>query len=96
MTFHVIARAVARPEAKQALEDALRAMLAPTRKEAGCLRYELVHSADDPNELAMIEEWRSEADAATHMKTAHVAELFAKLPALLAGPPELRYYRSAP
>ena len=93
MTIRVVARAVARPETRVALQAALTAMLAPTRQEAGCVRYELTVSTTDPDEFVMLEEWRSEADVARHLQTRHVAELLAKAPALVAAPPDIRSYR---
>ena len=68
-------------------------MIAPTRAEAGCMRYELTHNVDDVNEFAMLEEWRSEADLQAHMRAPHVTELLAKIPPLLAAPPDIRSYR---
>jgi len=93
MTIRVVARALARPGSRQDLQDALVAVLAPTRREPGCLRYELVQSTADPNEFVMLEEWRSESDIATHMQAPHVQQLFAKVPALVAAPPDIRTYR---
>lgn len=93
MTIRVVARAVARPECREALRSALEAVLAPTRREPGCLRYELCQSTTEVDEFAVLEEWRSEADIAAHMATPHVQGLFAALPPLLATPPEIRSYR---
>lgn len=93
MTIRVVARAVARPQTRAALQAALTAMLAPTRQEPGCLRYELTVNTANPDEFVMLEEWRSEADMQRHLQTPHVAELLAKAPALVAAPPDIRSYR---
>ncbi|MEO6595820.1 MAG: putative quinol monooxygenase [Planctomycetota bacterium] len=93
MSIRVLARAVGRPETRDALRAALAENQAPSRKEPGCVRYEIAQSTTDANEFVTIEEWRSEADVETHLKTPHVARLFAKVPALLSSPPDIRTYR---
>lgn len=94
MTIRVLARAVARPETRQSLQQALVQNRDASRREAGCLRYDVAQGAADPNEFTTIEEWRSEADAAAHLKTPHVAALLAAVPALVAAPPDIRTYRT--
>src|SRR5688572_8558084 len=90
----VIARALPRPDAHAAAEAALRAMLEPTRKEKGCLSYRCQRDVES-NALVMIEEWDSLEALAAHFKTAHVKNLFATLPPLLAGPPDLKIHEVA-
>jgi quinol monooxygenase YgiN len=94
MTIRVFARVLARPESRDNLLQALRDNMLASRREPGCVRYELAQSLTDANELLTIEEWRTEADVATHMQTPHVTALLAKVPALLAAPPEIRSFRA--
>ncbi|HEX6811501.1 MAG TPA: putative quinol monooxygenase [Planctomycetota bacterium] len=94
MTMHVFARAIARPESRGALQTALRDNMLASRQEPGCVRYELAQGLADANEFLTIEEWRSEADVAAHMRTPHVAALLAKVPSLVTAPPEIRSYRT--
>lgn len=65
---------VARPGAEGEVLDRLRSLLAPTRAEGGCLRYDLHRSEDDPAVFAMIEEWATRADWERHIRSPHVAE----------------------
>jgi quinol monooxygenase YgiN len=94
MTIRVFARVLARPDSRDTLQVAMRDNMLASRREAGCVRYELAVSLADANEFVTIEEWRSEADVAAHMQTPHVQALLAKVPALLAAPPEIRTYRA--
>jgi len=48
-------------------ELALREMVAPTRQEEGCLRYELWQDREDPTRFAMVEEWTSEEALSAHL-----------------------------
>ena len=49
----------------------LLALLPPTRPEAGCLRYELVETNDEPPHWLMLERWSSRAAWQAHMESAH-------------------------
>ena len=42
-----------------------------TRKEEGCIAYELYQDVEDPSVLTMIEEWEDKASLDRHMKTEH-------------------------
>jgi quinol monooxygenase YgiN len=90
--IHVIARFYAHPDKLKELETLATALLAPTRAEPGCVRYELWQSREDPTELTMVEEWRSEADLDRHLGSAHVEAGRARLPALVRKPLEIKRF----
>ena len=69
----------ARPGKEAALRKALTAMLAPTRREAGCLNYDLHIAADDPAKFLFYENWASKGHHAAHDQTAHVQNLRAHI-----------------
>jgi quinol monooxygenase YgiN len=92
-SIRVVARALARTASRQLLCDALSACVAPTRREPGCVRYELAQSVTDPDEFVMLEEWRSQADLDAHMASPHVAQLLQAIPAFVAAAPEIKTYR---
>jgi quinol monooxygenase YgiN len=94
MTIHVFARAVAKPACRDALLQALRDNAAASRREPGCMRYELAEADGDPNALTTIEEWRDDDALAAHMRAPHVLALLASVPELVAAPPEIRSYRA--
>lgn len=82
--------------AKAGQEDALAArmqeMTIETRKEAGCILYELQRSNEDPREFIMVEYWRDAEAVALHDASAHMAALVADLPALVERPVAVRKY----
>jgi quinol monooxygenase YgiN len=53
------------------LEAELRALVGPTRKEAGCLQYDLHSAADHPGSYLLHEVWASREDHGTHTRTPH-------------------------
>jgi quinol monooxygenase YgiN len=87
----VVAVFRARQGHEPALEDALRAMLQPTRREPGCLNYDLHRGHDDPGLFFFHETWVSADHHAAHLKTPHVQHLLAISPALLIEP--IREYK---
>lgn len=54
-------------------------LVAETRKEPGCLRFELDASLDSPTTFFLVELWKSEADLHLHFETDHVKSLLPKL-----------------
>jgi len=66
------------------LEAELRALISPTRKEDGCLRYDLYRSAEGPAAYLLYEIWQSRAHHAAHTKTDHFTRWNARKDSLLA------------
>lgn len=66
------------------LEAELRALVGPTRKEEGCLRYDLHRGADQPGSFLFHEIWASREHHAAHIRTAHFLRWNARKDALLA------------
>lgn len=75
MSLSIIATIVAQPEHRETVFQALTAMLAPTRAEAGCRQYDLHADQSDPNRLVMIERWADDAALDAHIATPHMAQL---------------------
>ena len=81
----------ARPGKAEMLRRRLKAMLAPTRAEHGCLQYDLHLDTDDPHRFVFVEQWTDHAALAAHHATEHVRRLLDDLPHLLSQP--LAQYR---
>lgn len=65
--------------------ELLRPALAATHGEAGCLKYALHISQEEPPSLVMIERWVSPDAVISHRQEPHLAEVMERLPALLEG-----------
>jgi quinol monooxygenase YgiN len=79
--FRVVAMFRARPGQEPALRADLLAMLESSRREAGCLEYELHSSDDDPGLFFF-----SATHHRGHLQTPHVRRLLAVCPQRLAEP----------
>ncbi len=66
------------------LEAELRALVGPTRKEAGCLIYDLHRSANGPSAFLLHEVWASREAHSRHTNTPHFLRWNARKDALLA------------
>lgn len=66
------------------VEAEIRALINPTRKEEGCLQYDLHHSVDQPNLFLLHEVWATRAHHTAHTKTPHFLRWDARKDSLLA------------
>ena len=60
------------------LRDHLLALSGPTRREAGCLQYDLYQSGAAPHEFMRLEVWESTAHLEAHKRTPHLRASFEK------------------
>jgi quinol monooxygenase YgiN len=58
------------------LIDALHVLMAPTHKEAGCIRYELNQREDDPRWITFIEKWKDRKTFDEHCAMPYIANYF--------------------
>ena len=82
LTLMVLLRA--REAQETLLEAELRALVGPSRKEEGCLRYDLHRSVDTPGALLLHEVWASRDAHTQHIHTRHFLRWNARKDALLA------------
>jgi quinol monooxygenase YgiN len=68
----VVAVITAKPGSEKQVEEALNALIEPTRAEAGCISYNLFVSAADPATFITVETWGSQADLDAHLQSPHV------------------------
>ena len=74
----------ARDGQESLLEAELRALVGPTRKEEGCLQYDLHRGADQSGTFLFHEVWASREHHAAHTRTPHFLRWNARKDALLA------------
>ncbi len=85
-TIQVVATIYAKPGSESLVEDILRELIAPTRAEAGCVKYELFCNSANPSEFVFIEEWISREALDAHIKTTHFIQAGQAQEGLLAKP----------
>lgn len=65
--LNVVARIKASPGEAEALEKEMEILVDDTRKEAGCLRYDLFRDTRDPDIFVFVEEWETRPHWESHM-----------------------------
>ena len=70
----VIARLKAKDGSEEKLGAMLRALVAPTRAEKGCINYDLHRSHDDLGLFIFYENWETRPLWDDHMKSPHLVE----------------------
>ncbi len=61
MSLRVVARVAAKANSVEQVRAILMGVVEPTRREPGCLSYQLLQSQADPTDFTCIEEWASAA-----------------------------------
>lgn len=71
--IYVIATLTIKPGTAADLLKAAMPCIEGTRKEAGCISYDLNQSLTNENQLVFIEAWKSREDLDLHFKQPHMA-----------------------
>ena len=71
----VVAQNTLVPEKVDEAINLYQELVAKTRQENGCIKYELFQDVKDPAILTVIEEWESQEALDLHMKTEHFTRI---------------------
>lgn len=91
-SLRVVARVKALPDKVDATRLILLALIDPTRKESGCISYEMLQNKAEPTDFTFVEEWESDKALDSHIASKHLGEAVSKLTGLLAEAPDIRKY----
>ncbi|SDZ13621.1 Quinol monooxygenase YgiN [Jannaschia faecimaris] len=91
----LVARILPKPLHRQAAFDAILGILAQTRAEPGCLRFELNEGDDGDMALYLEERWVDDAALKSHYDQPYVAKVFAAYEEWLAEPVQIWPMRPA-
>ncbi|TXY29366.1 antibiotic biosynthesis monooxygenase [Vibrio mimicus] len=92
--IHLTATLHAKADHKQAVLQLAQGMLAPTRQEPGCVRYELFEQQATEGVFLFQEQFVDQAAFDSHCKSEHFQQFIADLNGLLADEPVLQFYSS--
>ena len=68
----IVAQLKAKPGKEKELQQALQALIEPTRHEQGNINYDMMVSNEDPGVFIFYENWRTKAEWDAHMKSPHL------------------------
>lgn len=70
--------------------ETMRGMLEPVRVERGCLSYHLYEDIENRNMFVLMEEWKTQQDVESHIRTDNQRRLLALMD-LMSEQPELQF-----
>ena len=79
----VVATVTAKPDCVGQVKEELNRLIEPTRKEDGCVNYDLHQSKEDPAVFIFHENWDSEAHLGAHLETPHIKACQAALESII-------------
>ena len=91
-SLRVIARAHAKLHHVAQVREILTALVDVTRREPGCLSYELLQNHADKTEFVVVERWASAAAEQAHFMTPHLLTALQQLSGLLTSEPQICRY----
>jgi quinol monooxygenase YgiN len=91
--IRVVARIPAKPETVEDVKALLTGLIEPTRKEAGCIQYDLWQNLKMPTDFTFVEQWESAAALEAHLETEHLIHALGRFPDLLSGDADIQTYR---
>ncbi|MGL5541498.1 MAG: putative quinol monooxygenase [Erysipelotrichaceae bacterium] len=71
----VVAKSIVQADKVEEVIALYHELVALTRKEKGCIAYDLYQDTSNPAILTMIEAWESQADLDAHFKAEHVLRI---------------------
>ena len=90
--LRVVARIKAKPESVDEVRELLCGLVEPTRKESGCISYELLQNTENPTDFTFVEEWESDAALASHAASDHLKAIGPRLQPVVESVPDIRTY----
>jgi quinol monooxygenase YgiN len=85
----IVVRHPIRPEYAEEFPRLVEDFTAASRAELGTISFEWSRSTDDPSVYFLVEAFRDAAAGKAHVDSAHFKTAIARMPGLLAGPPEI-------
>jgi quinol monooxygenase YgiN len=75
----VVAKSVVKEDMISLYKQETVKLIELTRKESGCIAYDLCEDVNNPNILTFIEKWESQEHLDAHMNSEHFKEIVPKL-----------------
>lgn len=91
-TIRVIAHIKALPDHVSEVQQILMTLIEPTRKEPGCIQYQLYQNLADKTDFTFVEEWENNSFIDVHLQSAHLAKVITQISGLLATSADIRRY----
>jgi len=91
----IIAKSIVKVGMKDNFKKVAAELIASSRKEEGCISYNLYEDINNKNVLTFIEEWKDEDTIKLHNKSEHFTRIVPELAKYREEKPEINLYKSA-
>jgi quinol monooxygenase YgiN len=88
-TLTVIAQVRAKPGKENQVRQELLSLVAPGRKDAGCINYDLHQATDNPALFLFHENWASKGHLDAHLNKPDLQAVIGRVGQLVAEPPQI-------
>jgi quinol monooxygenase YgiN len=88
-TVTVIAQIKAKPASEAEVKRELLSLVAPSRKDAGCINYDLHQSTENPALFVFHENWESKAALDAHLAKPDLQATLGRVMKQVAEPPQI-------
>jgi quinol monooxygenase YgiN len=85
----VIAQIKAKPGKESQVRQELLSLIEPSRKDAGCINYDLHQGKDNPALFVFHENWTSKAHLDAHLQKPDLQAVLARVGQMVAEPPQI-------
>ncbi len=85
----VVAQLKAKPGKESQVRQELLSLVAPSRKDAGCLNYDLHQAVDNPTLFLFHENWTSKAHLDAHLQKPDLQAVLGRVGPMVAEPPQI-------
>lgn len=89
----VVAKSKVKTNELEKYKELVKFLIDETRKEEGCISYDLFQDINDPSILTFIEEWEDEEALKTHMESKHFVKYVPMLGEFREGDGEVNIYK---
>ncbi|MFZ7121577.1 MAG: putative quinol monooxygenase [Eubacteriaceae bacterium] len=88
----VVAKNFAQKESIDKIIELCKELVETTRREIGCIKYEMYQDENDPTILTIIEEWESKHDLENHMESEHFTRIVPMIEKFMIKKSEINIY----
>ncbi len=90
----VVARNYAREDKLAEILEMYKELVDITRKEEGCIKYELYQDSENPCIIAMIEEWETKTALEAHLKSEHFIRIVPEIKKFMVKATDMNIYNN--
>ena len=92
MSITIIAKSRVLPDRRQTYISLAKQLAHLSRREPGCLSYQLFEDPQNPQRFVLIEQWQDDRALRLHRESEHFIKMVPQLNALRVCAPEITYW----